>query len=290
MTALTYALVVVSAVGHASWNFLLKRSGATQTFVGLSKCAEAVMLAPFLGMALWAQPALARTAWALPVVGGALVVANYVLLAAAYRDGELSVVYPISRGSMLLFLPPLAFAVFGQRPDAVGWCAIAAILVGIVGLQLPSFARADLRPLAIALRSRATVLSVLAGLVAAGYTVWDKRSIQTLAPLTYFAAYTVIVGIAYAAFLTRPDQDARGVWRAHRGPILAVGILNSASYLLVLVALRGGNASYVIALRQLSIAGGAALGAWLLRERLPLPRRVGLALVVVGCMLLAVAR
>ena len=59
---------------------------------------------------------------------------------------------------------------------------------------------------------------------------------------------------------------------------------------LVLVALRTGTSSYVIALRQLSIAVGVALGAILLREHISTPKRVGVALIVVGCVVVGLAR
>jgi uncharacterized membrane protein len=137
----------------------------------------------------------------------------------------------------------------------------------------------------------ASALAVAAAAVAAGYTIWDKRAVQTLTPLGYFAAYTVIVGIAYAAYLLRATapSEIRATWRGHRGAIVQVAALNSASYLLALIALQTGKASYVIALRQLSIAAGALLGWALLGESLPFPRRFGIGLVVAGAVLLALA-
>jgi len=135
---------------------------------------------------------------------------------------------------------------------------------------------------------RAVIACLLAAFAAACYTVWDKRAVTLLPPLTYFAAYTVLVGIAYAALLDR--RDVERAWREERATIVQVAVLNSGSYMLALLALQTGKASYVIALRQLSIAGGAVLGAWLLGEILPRRRQVGIALVVAGCAMLAFAR
>ena len=87
-----------------------------------------------------------------------------------------------------------------------------------------------------------------------------------------------------------PRGAAVQAWRGERRTIIAVAALNSASYLLALIALQEGKASYVIALRQLSIAGGALLGAWRLHEAIPPRRQAGIALVVAGCALLAMAR
>ena len=103
---------------------------------------------------------------------------------------------------------------------------------------------------------------------------------------------TVMLGLAYGGALpalVKTDLLFRE-WRIHRRVILLVATLNIGSYLLTLTALRTGQASYVIALRQLSIAAGALLGWRLLREAVPAPRRVGIGLIVIGCVFLALVR
>lgn len=282
MTASTYLLVVLSAVTHAYWNFLLKRSGATQTVVGLSKILEAVAFGLVLLSGVAAEAALILHAWKLPLVGAFLVLLNYLFLSAAYRAGDLSLVYPIARGAMLMFLPPLAFLTIGESLQPLGWAAIIVIVTGIVAL----------RGNGSALSAAATSYALLAALTAACYTIWDKHAIQILSPLSYYAAYTVIVGIAYGLVLLRTAESAelRTVWRSDWKVITQVGALNSGSYLLTLAALQTGQASYVIAIRQLSIAVGALLGWRLLGEPLPPLKRTGIILVVAGCILLALVR
>lgn len=292
MTPSTYLLVVLSAITHAYWNFLLKRSRNGQIIVGLSKLVEAGMLAPFLMIGYAASPVRLADTWILPFVGAILVLINYVALAAAYRRAELSVVYPISRGGMLLFLPPLAFLTIGERLSVLGWTALTLIVAGIAMLQIPSFSLASLVRFGGEIHSTATAYALLAAFVAACYTVWDKRAIQVLSPLTYFAAYTVILGIVYAFVLplmTRA-QTLSKVWRGEWKIITQIAVLNTGSYLLALIALQTGQASYVIALRQLSIAVGAMLGWRLLGESFPQPRRAGVGLVVLGCVLLGLTR
>jgi uncharacterized membrane protein len=286
-----YALVVLSAATHAYWNFLLKKSGGDHAVVASSKVVEAMLLAPLLLAVTPEWPALAAW-WHLPVVGAVLVLLNYVFLAAAYRRGDLSLVYPVSRGAILVFLPALALVTIGERLDAAGSAAIAVIVAGIAVLQLPTFDAAAGRAWAQGLRAPATLFSLAAALVAAVYTVWDKRAVQVLSPLSYFAAYSVIVGAVYGIGLCSTGNTAllKRIWHTHRGVIVQVAALNSVSYLMALAALQSSKASYVIALRQLSIAAGAMLGWWVLGEALPLPRRVGIAMLLLGCVLLALAR
>jgi uncharacterized membrane protein len=285
-------LVVLSAATHAYWNFLLKRSGGTQLFVGLSKVGEVVMFAPaFLVLVAPKIPRLDGLL-SLSVVGAAFVLVNYVCLAWAYKHGDLSFVYPLARGSILLFLPFLAFLTVGERVSGVGACALALIVCGIVALQLPVLEWRALASLGPRLRSPATTFALLAAFAAACYTLWDKHAVQRVPAFAYIYLYTAITAIAYGTFILRryPRAEVAAQWRVHRWPILQVGFFNITSYLLVLIALRTGTSSYVIALRQLSIAVGVLLGWWLLREQVSTPKRVGVALIVVGCLVVGMAR
>ncbi|HSM60011.1 MAG TPA: DMT family transporter [Longimicrobiales bacterium] len=280
MQTLPTLLVLASAALHAYWNFLLKRAGGGQLVVGLSKVAEAVLLAPVVAGALVLGPDSAGRLLLLASVGAGLVGANYALLAAAYRRSDLSFVYPVSRGTILVVLPVAGWLVFAERLSAIGGTGLA-LIVGGIALQLARAGR----------DGSGTVLALGAGTVAAGYTLWDKHAVQRVAPPVYFAAYSLLVGIAYATFIVRRyDFDAtRTCWRAHARTILRIGLANSVGYLLVLFALRSGVSSYVIGLRQASIAFGAVLGWRLLGERPTRAAWAGIALVVAGCLLVALA-
>jgi drug/metabolite transporter (DMT)-like permease len=286
----TYALVVLSALMHAYWNYLIKRAGGTTIFVGLSKISEVVVYAPVFAIVIAMNAGTPRAPISevavLVTVGAALTLANYVALAQGYSRGDLSVIYPLSRGAGLLFLPAFGYLVFGERLSATGWTAVGMILVALVVTSRPSASTER------AVSRAAVLFALLAGLAAAGYTVWDKRAIQRMPTFLYFYAYTVLVAIAYAVFLrarfSREELEAE--WRRHRRPIVLVGILNTAAYLLILVALKSGTSTYVIALRQLSIAFGVGLGVWRLGESLPSRKAAGLILLICGCALVAFAR
>ena len=292
MTATAIFLVVFSAATHAYWNFLLKRSGGTQLFVGLSKVGEVVMFAPvflvLFGPSVGEYPGLLFLAG----VGATFVLVNYVFLALAYSHGDLSFVYPVARGSILLFLPLLAYLTVGERVSVGGIIAMVVIVGGIVALQLRALEWKALASLGAQIRSPATMFALLAALAAACYTIWDKRAVQRVPAFVYMYLYTTITAIAYGAFIWRRHSRAQiaAEWATNRWSILQVGFFNITSYLLVLLALRTGTSSYVIALRQLSIAGGVALGAIFLREEVSWPKRVGVSLIVAGCVAVGLAR
>ena len=96
--------------------------------------------------------------------------------------------------------------------------------------------------------------------------------------------YLIILGAKFK----RPEITAE--WRQKRGAILAVALLNTFTYLLVLAALTLSKASYVGALRQLSLVIGVVLGWRYLHEKRSVPQMVGVGLLMIGSGLIAFAR
>lgn len=276
---------------HAAWNFLLKRAGGSQVALAQSKLVEAVLFAPVF--VYFAARTLPATGVVVLLVGVAStgVLANYMSLAAAYRHGDLSFVYPIARGAALAMLPAFGWVFLGERLTVTSAIAIVVIVAGIIVLQLPALTREGLRTLAGALRAPATRYALLAALTTAGYTIWDKHAIRQMDAFAYMYLYTAVVAVLWGGWTWRhtPAEERRATWQAHRVAIIAIGALNMGSYFLTLLALRTDASSLVIGLRQLSIVFGVLLGAWLLGERLSRPRVLGVGLIAAGCLLIAFA-
>jgi drug/metabolite transporter (DMT)-like permease len=291
---LPYLLVLIATVGHAYWNYLLKRAGGGQLFTGLSKIGEVVLFLPAFVLFGW-KDASARglELWPLAAVGAALTLTNYAMLARAYARADLSFVYPISRGAILLFVPLLGFFVFGERLNDVGIVAVTCILLGVIVMQLRSLSWRAVRELGAHIGSSvATLFAILAAAAAAGYTIWDKRAVSSIAPFTYFYSYTALVGAVYGAYIVRSyaPEVVRAEWKKNAWPIIQVSFFNTITYVLILFALREGVSSYVVAIRQLSVAFGALLGWWLLAETIGPAKRAGILLIVSGTILVALAR
>ena len=293
MTLTAVLLVLVSAVTHAYWNYLLKRAGGSHVFVGLSKASEAVVYLPVFVATLWFTPPVTLGGVTLYIgVGTVMVLASYATLAAAYKHGDLSFAYPIARGGALLFLPALGWLFLHERVGPFGWAAIACILSGIVVMQLPRLAWVEVRAFFRHATGPATGFALLMAFLLAAGTIWDKISVRALPLFVYFYGYTAVAGACYLAYVTRAfgKPAVRAEWALHRRAATAVGVLNTVSYGLALIALRTGGSTYVVGLRQVSIAVGVLLGAKLLGETLSAPRRLGVALVLGGSFLMAWGR
>jgi drug/metabolite transporter (DMT)-like permease len=281
--------VILSAALHAIWNFLLRRAGGSNTVVALSKVAEAVLLFP-LAAAVFLSSGTLPPSQFIPaiVVAAVLALANYAALAAAYRRADLSLVYPVARGGVFLFLPLLGLIVFGERLEPSGWLALALIVGGITFLPLRAFDRASLGEMRRCVRERFIGFALMAAAATAAYTVWDKYSIARLDLVLYFYGYTLLLAIWFSVMLARtPRAEVQEQLRKHPVSIVMIGLLNAGAYMLVLIALRGETATQVLAVRQLSIPIGVFLGWRLLREQLTPPRVLGSALITTGCILAA---
>jgi drug/metabolite transporter (DMT)-like permease len=139
-------------------------------------------------------------------------------------------------------------------------------------------------------RTAGVAFAIAAALCTAGYTIWDKHAVQMIPPLVYFTTYTCFLSVAYIISIRREKGPGvvRRAWNEHRSSAILIGFGNAASYVLFLIALRSGVSSYVIGLRQLSIAFGVFLGWRFLGERVTMNRAAGIALLIAGCIIILV--
>jgi drug/metabolite transporter (DMT)-like permease len=230
---------------------------------------------------------VSTTGWALIIASGVFETGYFLGLTAAYRVGDLSLVYPVARGTAPLVVTPLAFALLGERPSARGLAGVALVVLGI----FTSYATALCGQSLSADQGRAVKLAVTTGLMTAGYSLINKLGV-TLVPVPLYAVLVFVVDTALlyavlwwrgqAAALVRPDAR----WL----PMIGVGVLMMAAYLAVLTAMSLAPVTYVVAAREVSIVVGALLGAIVLRERHSTVRVVGAVVIFGGLALMALGR
>lgn len=285
MTAAALFLVLLAAVGHATWNYILKRSGGGVGFVWLFAVLSALLYAPVAAAVLWCQkPAFGWGNAAAILASGGLHTLYYLLLDRGYRHGELSLVYPIARASGPLLTVLIAIALLGERPGPLAIGGALAISAG--GLVLTGDPRA-LRRKGI---EHAVLLALATGLTIAAYSVVDKVAVALLLtpPIVQdWATNVVRVGLMTPLALRNRD-DIREAWAKHRKAALAVAVLCPLSYILVLTAMQFTLVSYVAPAREVSILIAAFLGARLLSEGDVRRRLAAAALMTLGVIALAI--
>src|SRR6185436_4282939 len=113
-------IVLLAAVAHAAWNFLAKGAQGGQGFVWLYTVAASVLYLPVLIAALAIDPGpLGWEAFVFMAGSGVLHTVYASLLQRGYRTGDLSLVYPLARGTGPLVSTIAAIAFFGERPGVV---------------------------------------------------------------------------------------------------------------------------------------------------------------------------
>jgi drug/metabolite transporter (DMT)-like permease len=284
-TALT--LVLTAAVVHATWNLAAKRitAGGTQ-FVWLYYTVSAIVLLPVTVIAVAVEAERPQWTWLLAsAVTSVLHIAYGIVLQRGYVVGDLSVVYPVARGTGPLLSVLAAVTLLGERPGPVG--LLGAFLV-ITGVLVISAGRSTAGKKA---RRAGVGYGLLTGAVIAGYTLWDAHSVTALAvpPLVYFGLGSVLQSAMLAPSAFTGRAEVVRLWREHRREVVTVGVLSPLAYLLVLYALRIAPVSLVAPARELSIVLGG-LAAWLvLGEQHAVRRLAGSLIVLSGIAAIAVA-
>lgn len=316
MAPASFLLVLAAAFLHAAWNMLLKGGRGGAAFNALMLGSAALFYLPGF-LAVWPRAPMPPRAWACVAASGTVHALYFALLARSYTRADLSLAYPVARGSGAA-LAALAGALFvGERPDAVGLAGTAAVLAGIalLGTGLTG-ARTGAGGgwLAWALGTGATI---------GAYSLVDKVGVSLAHPFVYIylvmalaAAITVLGCLAPAGRAARRPGAGPGNTPAYRqgatpagGPThgagwmalvsewrrggpraAATGVLMAFTYLLVLVALQTSKLLYVAPLRESSVLFSMLLGRLVLREEVGPRRRAAGAAVCLGAALLAAAR
>lgn len=271
MPASAFALALGAAVLHATWNALLARERDVRAATSVALAVAVVLFLPVAG-ATW-DVERAAVPWI--VASAVLELAYFLLLTAAYQRSDLSLVYPIARGSapiLVLVGAALAGATLGGR-QAAGVALVGAGVVLVRGVRG-------------AVDRHGVLLSLAIGCTIAGYTLVDKEGIEHASTFAYLELVLVPVALATIAVQFATDGP-RSLRDALNWPVVVAGVLSFLAYALALAALELAPAATVAAVRETSILFAVALGAILLRERVSVARVAGATVTVTGVALVA---
>lgn len=288
MSIQVLTLLVCAGLMHSSWNLLSKEGKDRQVFIWLAICSACLLF--FLPFLFFYQPVSPRV-WPLIALSGALEAAYYLLLGAAYRYGDLSLVYPLARGSAPLFVSFIALLILGERLSLVGGAGILLIVLGIYVIHLRAFAWQELSAPLGRLREPAGLLAVLCGLSIAGYSTVDKVGLSYAAPFTYIYLVFALSALYLLPYMLLARRAAvRAEWQAQALRIPLAGALALLSYLLVLFALRQTQVSYIASARELSVVLAALMGTAILHESFGRQKLIGSLLIFAGIVCIALQR
>lgn len=284
MTLFAVGLILLAAILHATWNLFAKRAQGGASFTWLYDVLSVVIYAPVVLVSILLSP----TVFSILTVGfilgsGLLELGYFLLLQRGYRVGDLSLVYPLARGTGPLLTTIVAILVLQEHPTPLALlgtcCVVGGVLLIAWGPQRLQNKRARL----------AVLYGVLTGCCIAGYTLWDKEALTVgqLTPLILCYG-TICVRIPILApYALRHWEEVRYHWRVHRLEALGIAVLSTLSYVLVLTALVFTPVSYIAPAREISVLFGTLLGTQLLSEGETKRRLFAAGIIVVGILALA---
>lgn len=276
-------LALAAAVVHGTWNVLAKTSGDPLTTFQRATVLAAVIGTVVVGVAwlITGRPGISLSAVGFAAVSAVLELVYLWLLSAAYGRGELSVVYPIARGSAPLLAVVIGIVIIGERLTPVQFVGVVILLGGILAVTVPQTS------------GRATLPALLTGIAIASYTAVDRVGVRLTHPWLY--AWVLLIFLAIAVTVTLPlagRLHIRPAGAAEQAPSIPqaalIGIFMWGGYSLVLLALSIAPLAVVAPVREIAIVAVAVWGVWKLRERRAAALKIaGAGATLVGVSLLA---
>ncbi len=285
MPIVAVALLLAAAVAHATWNYAAKGARSSASFIFLfTLCGVVVYLPLTLGVFLWTRPSLGLDALLFVAVSGALNGLYFVLLSEGYKAGDLSVVYPLARGTGPALAVAGAIVIFGERPSGLALAGAAMVVAGIIVMSWGgrTSGGADV--------TRSIIFALATGACIATYSLWDSKGVTIVTPVLYAwgLEFSRMLLMAPAALAPRSARaEIAAILADQRRALIVIGVLSPGAYLLVLVAYTLAPVSYVAPAREISILFGAILGLRLLGESDAPRRMAGATAIVAGVFALA---
>jgi drug/metabolite transporter (DMT)-like permease len=287
VTPTTLALVLASAVIHSVWNLWTKQirdDTRSAPLLWLLTSLSAVFYAPVaLLIAVRTGFVLTPLAAAWMAASALIHVGYFLLLLRGYRASDLSVVYPVARGTGPLLAAVGAVVLLGEQ---VTWNAVLGIALVTAGILVLT-----LRPGFLATPGlRAGIgYGLMTGVTIAAYTLWDGSAVSRvgLHPIVYYWGGELVRVVVFSPGAVADRDGVRRLWHTHRARVLGIALLSPLGYMLVLIAFQHGQVSHIAPVRELSILFGTWLGARVLGEGDRTRRLVAAAAFAAGVIALA---
>ena len=274
-------VVLLAALFHATWNFLVKRS--TDPYQGMTSVVIGHI--PFGVIAVLWSPALSISAWSYVVAGAILHTGYQLFLLNSYRYGDLSKVYPMARGAAPLITAVVSIVVLDEIYERQQVAALLIIALGIVCLTFTTSKSNSHH------RFKTSILAIVTAGFISTYSLVDGVGARIAGTaLGFYGFLTIINGFIFALFISiiRPGMAKKAVTHDLRETLFSGGI-SFLAYGLVIWSFTKAPIALVAALRETSVIFALLLGIFILKEKLTWLKMVAIAATLTGVILLRTA-
>jgi drug/metabolite transporter (DMT)-like permease len=281
MSPLDLALVLVYAMAHVYWNTEVKRASNPEIFSFMLQVTGAVMA---IGVGL-----LAGGNFSFPLVGwgciggaGLAYAGYYTTIAKSYERGDLSLAYPIARGTAPVASALLGIALYAEHPTWLGIVGIALVCLGGVA------GSANIPGAKARISTAGVLLAVATGLMTAVYSAFDKTGSNMMQPLLYMGL-SFFVGACGHWLLLRARKVPIELGGMKPLNLMGASIANTFGYLLILIVLRTSPMSYVVPLKSVAVVLSLIVGVMLFKEQVDRRRVLSVLVILAGLVAIALA-
>ena len=292
MSTVAIGLVLLSALFHALRSLFTKESGDKQIFLWLYSIFALLFFTPPFFYFFFKTGIHNSAAYAWSVGSGFIHFLYWLFLTSAYKEGDLSHVYPIMRSSPALVLI-LAMVFLGEQISVQGLAGILLVATGVYTINMKHISGKELfAPVKSITNDRSTQFAFLTLISVTLYSIVDKMAVNYIHPVL-FAFFHLFFGMCfytpYILFI-KSGVEIKKEWNSGPGKIIMSGIIGIVGYTLILVAFTIERVSYIVSLRQTSVVFAVLMGSYFLKEKHGGIRLAGALIIFVGGFLTSLAK
>ena len=270
--------MVAAAFFHALWNFSARKVTGNLVIIWLALFTGCLFLLP--GIVVLAS--LGKIHLWLPSSAVGYVIATGIihgiyfgLLSRTYEKGEISVVYPILRGSGIVLTAIVAWLILKEEISPVGLTGICLVFSGILLMGIPFLRRGG--------EVDQYRLALCVGVSIAAYSLVDKVGVSKMTPILYiWFMFLIAAAVLWPTVMKRYSGEVFHTAKSNIGHIMLIGIGSIGTYLMILFALQLAPVSYIVAAREFSVVIGALLGVTFLKERMTILKATAIICITLG--------
>lgn len=269
--------MLTSALLHASWNFIAKKYAGNYSIIYLSFCISSVITVA-LSIPYLEEVSLNPTLIFLLLATGIFHAVYGFVLTFAYKNGDISTLYPIVRGSGIAGAVVLSLVILREVVTPTSASGVAMVVSGIAVLSYRRNRQAT--------SSKGIFLALVCGSLIMSYTIMDKLLVAELHPIPVLAASQVISTMMFLPYVVKKRMpEMRTTLKTLMKPTIAISIIATCSYLIILYVMQIAPVSRIVAVREASVVFGAIAGYAVLKEDFSKTRLIGVVFVMIGIIL-----
>ncbi len=290
MNLTIFLLALSSGTLHAVWNFFSKKKADEMPVMLMGVWFANLTLLPF---SLWiiAESGFSLGIFSFAIISALSDIAYYFCVMYSYREGELSMMYPVARGTGVVLVAIFSMIIFHEQIALQAVIGIALVIVGIFSCALKDgFNRTVLADSIKSLK-----YAFLLGCTVVVYTLIDRAGVQQYNPIVYLNLTGVLSATILSPFIFKNELGtAKGIKKFIKkegkyAAIIGYGI--TVSYLIILFIYANfaeAKSSYITPIREFSVVIGSILGFVFLKEKITANKIIGIVTILLGVIMIKI--